>query len=137
MSKLPKGTPILAMDSPTFAEDFRKALDLQPGEKLEIIGPQFERTDGVQVPTPDLSIAEFQQLATRDEETLKAMGLGIWDSNDTHTHWLFPKEWYSIIPEGLEVVSISGNSEVFQRGVTDDDYRFGMLSFGFLQERAK
>jgi hypothetical protein len=131
--KLPNGTPILAMDSPTFAEDFRKAIGLQPGEALEISGPQFERTDGMQVPMPDLSVADFQQLATRDEATLKALGLGIWNRDDKGTHWLFPKEWYSRIPDGLEIVSISGERELFKRGETDDDYRFGMLAFGFLQ----
>ena len=131
--KLPPGTPILALDSPTFAEDFAKAIGLQPGEKLEIVTPQFERTDGMQVPVPDMSVDDFRQLATRDEAALKAMGLGIWHRDDKGIHWLFPAEWYSRIPDGLEIVSISGEVEVFKRGKTDDDRRFGMLSFGFVQ----
>ncbi|MFW8696191.1 hypothetical protein, partial [Mesorhizobium japonicum] len=44
------GTPILSMDSPTFAEDFAEAIGLQKGESVQFITPQFERTDGVQVP---------------------------------------------------------------------------------------
>lgn len=131
--ELPPGTPVLSLDSPTFAEDFAKAIGLQPGEKLEIVTPQFERTDGMQVPVPDMSVDDFRQLATRDEATLKAMGLGIWHRDDKGIHWLFPAEWYSRIPDGLEIVSISGEVEVFKRGKTDDDRRFGMLSFGFVQ----
>ena len=131
--KLPPGTPVLSLDSPTFAEDFAKAIGLQPGETLEIMTPQFERTDGMQVPVPDMSIDDFRQLATRDEATLKAMGLGIWDRDDKGTHWLFPAEWYDRIPDGLEIVSINKKTEVFKLGETDDDQRFGMLSFGFMQ----
>ena len=134
---LPPGTPILALDSPTFAEDFAKAIGLSPGESLEVVTPQFRRVDGRLIPAPNMSIEDFRQLATKDEATLKAMGLGIWDRNDSSTHWLFPFEWYAYIPDGLEVVSIDGQTEVFKRGETDDDYRFGMLSFGFLQTRSK
>lgn len=133
--KLPQGTPMLALDSPTFVEDFAKAIDLQPGEKLEIMTPQFERTDGVQVTTPDfISIADFEALPTKDATTLKALGLGIWDKDANGTHWLYPAEWYSRIPDGLEILSINGEVEIFKRGETDDDRRFGMLAFGFMQK---
>lgn len=133
-TKLPPGTPVLALDSPTFAEDFAEAIGLQPGETLEIVTPQFDRTDGMQVPSPDfMSVADFEALTTKDAATLKAMGLGIWDKDEKGTHWLYPAEWYSRIPDGLEILSISGDVELFKRGETDDDRRFGMLSFGFMQ----
>ena len=132
--KLPEGTPVLALDSPTFAEDFAAAIGLQPGDKLEIITPQFARTDGVQVPSPDfVSIADYEALPTKDAATLRALGLGVWDSDEKGTHWLYPAEWYSRIPDGLEILSICAERKVFKRGETDDDMRFGMLSFGFLQ----
>ena len=131
--KLPKDTPILSMDSPTFAEDFAAAIGLKPGEKLEIMTPQFERTDGVQVPIADFSLKDWEALPTRDADTLKALGLGIWDKEDGRTHWLYPKEWYALIPNGLAITSIDGTNETFVRGETDDDYRFGCLSFGFIQ----
>ena len=132
--KLPEGTPILALDSPTFAEDFAAAIGLQPGEKLEVLTPQFERTDGMQVPSPDfMSIADFESLATKDAATLRAMGFGMWDEDEKCIHWLYPAEWYDRIPDGLNILSISGDVEVFKRGETDDDRRFGMLAFGFLQ----
>jgi len=131
--KLPKNTPMLDMDSPTFAEDFADAIGLQPGEKLESMTPQFERTDGVQVPVL-ADLIEWETLHTRDEATLRALGFGVWEKDEKGTHWLFPKEWYSIIPDGYKFTYISGEQGVFKRGETDDDYRFGCLAFGFIQE---
>lgn len=133
--KLPKGTPVLSMDSPTFAEDFAAAVGLQPGETLEIATPQFERTDGVQVPV-SVDFNDWENLHKKDDKTLRALGFGVWDKTDKGTHWLFPKEWYAIIPDGLMVTGIFGEQEQFQRGITDDDYRFGCLSFGFIKEAA-
>jgi hypothetical protein len=124
------------MDHPTFMEDFAKAIGLQPGEKIEIITPQFERTDSVQVPQ-SVDFSDWESLPTMSKETLQELGLGIWNADNEKTHWLFPKEWYSIIPNGLMVTCIDGDQESFERGVTDDDYRFGMLSFGFVQEHVK
>lgn len=131
--KLPANTPILSMDSPTFAEDFAAAIGLKPGEKLEIMTPQFERTDGVQVPVTDFSKADWESLVDKPEATLKALGLGIWEKDEKGTHWLYPKEWYSLIPDGLPITHIDGEKTTFCKGVTDDDYRFGCLSFGFIQ----
>ena len=66
------------------------------------------------------------------------MGLRPW--NDTHDPdddigaplWLLPGEWYAHLPEGYVFVDIFGNEEVFQRGVTDNDTRFGCLAFGVI-----
>lgn len=126
-----KGTPILYADSPTFAADFANAIGLQPGEKL-IRTPQFERTDGVQVPVlPDFN--DWENLHKRDDTTLLALGFGVWDETEKGKHWLFPKEWYGIIPNGYPIVGISGVRKEFKRGETDDDYRFGCLAFGFIK----
>lgn len=48
--------------------------------------------------------------------------------------WLYPKEWYDRLPDGLPIVSISFEHETFKKGETDDDHRFGMLSFGFFSK---
>lgn len=132
---LPEGTPILSMDSPTFVEDFTYAIGLQPGEKLEILTPQFERVDGVQVPKP-VDFSDWENLSTQDDATLRALGFGIWEKDEKGTHWLFPKEWYDIIPNGMNVTDINGEVEPFVKGETDDDYRFGCLSFGFIKKDA-
>lgn len=113
------------------------AIGVQPGESLQIVTPQFERTDGVTVPSPaDFTRADWENLHTRPAETLEALGLGIWTKDKKRTHWLYPKEWYGLIPDGLPIVQIDGERELFKRGETDDDYRFGCLSFGFIQEAA-
>ena len=124
---------MLDMGSPTFAEDFASTIGLGPGEKLEIMTPQFERTDDIQVPVL-IDFNDWGTLHQRDPETLKALGFGVWNEDEKGKHWLFPKEWYASIPEGHPIVSISGERETFKRGETDDDYRFGCLSFGFFQE---
>ena len=129
---LPEDTTMLAMDSPTFAQDFAEAIGLQPGEKLEIITPQFERTDGVQVPVL-VDFNDWENLHKMDDATLRALGFGVWDETEKGKHWLFPKEWYAIIPDGFLITQIDGEQEAFKRGVTDDDYRFGCLSFGFIK----
>jgi len=134
--KLPENTPMLSLDSPTFAEDLANALGIQPGETIQIVTPQFERTDGLQVPIPMFSPQQWANLPRMEDETLKQLGLGIWDKDNNGTHWLFPKEWYSIIPNGLMVTVIDGKEEPFVRGKTDDDCRFGMLAYGFIKRAA-
>lgn len=132
--KLPKDTLTLSMDSPTFAEDFATAIGLQPGEAVEIMTPQFGRTDGLQVPNPvDFTRDDWENLHTRSYEVLKALGCQIWDIDANRCHWLFPCEWYDLIPDGLTVVDINNNTEVFCRETADDDRRFGALSFGFIE----
>lgn len=131
--KLPEGTPILSMDSPTFAEDFAEAIGLKEGESIQFVMPQFDRIDGVQVPVL-ADFNEWETLHERDVETLKALGFSIWDETEKGKHWLFPKEWYGIIPNGFLVTDIFGKQEEFKRGETDDDYHYGCLSFGFIQE---
>lgn len=62
------------------------------------------------------------------------MGVEIWKINGEDIHYLFPKEWYEIIPNGFEIINIFGNKENFVPGVTDDDIRYGCLSYGFIRK---
>jgi hypothetical protein len=78
---------------------------------------------------------DFANLSLKDDAELKALGCCIWDNDDNGTTWLFPKEWYAFIPDGLPVLDINGETESFKSGVTDDDYRFGCLSFGFYKSK--
>jgi len=133
--KLPEDVTMLDMGSPTFAEDFARAIGIQPGEKLEMMAPQFERADGLNVPLL-VDFNDWENLHKKDEATLIAFGFGVWDETEKGKHWLFPKEWYDFIPDGYPITSISGEQEYFKRGETDDDYRFGCLSFGFIKEQA-
>ena len=133
MNILPENTPMLDMDSTTFAEDFANAVGLQPGDTLEIMTPQFERIDGVQVPVL-VDFSDWENLHKKDEATLRALGFGMWGESENGKHWLFPKEWYDSIPDGHPIVYITGEQGEFKRGETDDDYRFGCLAFGFIQK---
>jgi hypothetical protein len=55
----------------------------------------------------------------------------------TFTLRLLPGEWYKQIPAGYEIADIFGEREEFAPGITDDDIRFGCLSFGILVEYNK
>lgn len=122
---------VLDMNAPDFAEQLQEALGVQPGEAIQVMTPQFDRTDGLQVPTPLIDFAKLPGLA---EETLKQIGCQKWDEPENgDVLWLYPAEWYEHIPDGTPIVSINGEREVFKRGETDDDRRFGALAFGFLR----
>ena len=81
-----------------------------------------------------VDFSDWENLHKKDEATLRALGFGVWDENEEGKHWLFPKEWYDIIPDGHPIVYITGKQSEFKRGETDDDYRFGCLAFGFIQK---
>lgn len=127
---------ILDMDAPDFAERFAEAIGAKPGETVPIVTPQFKRTDGLQVPLLQVS---FSNLSLYDDVTLKAIGCQKWDEPNAagETLWLFPAEWYPIIPDGTPIVDINGEHEAFRRGETDDDMRFGALAYGFLKKEPR
>lgn len=119
---------ILFLDDADFARKFSEAIGAKEGDTVEVLTPQFERTDGVVPAIPD----GWERLRTLRSSTLKAIGCGTWDAPDENgtVLMLFPKEWYAHIPEGFLVEDINGEQEAFTPGVTDDDYRFGCLAYG-------
>lgn len=129
-----KPIKMLDINAPDFAEQLHKAMGLKPGEKVQIITPQFTRTDGLVVSYIPQTAAEFEMLKMLRQENLKKIGCQVWDSDRFKTHWLYPSEWYSSIPDGLEIVSISGEKKKFISGQTDNDIRHGALAYGFIQE---
>lgn len=96
-------------------------------ETIKIITPQFERTDGKTITHFPKTEEEYKELRTLPDEKLLDMGCQKWDDD----LWVFPAEWYDHIPNGLEIIDIFGETEKFEKGVTDDDMRFGALAFGF------
>lgn len=124
---------ILDMNDPQFAEKLRAAIGAEPGERIEVRTPQFERTDGLTVPKP---IMDFAKLPTLFEETLKEIGCQKWDDPDAEGNvlWLYPAEWYDHIPEGHVMRCIDGKDYPFKHGETDNDRRFGALAYGFLRK---
>lgn len=126
---------VLDARAPDFAERLMEAIGAKPGEPVEIMTPQFDRTDGIR---PVVANLEFGNLPGYSEQTVRALGCLPWDGPDENgeTLWLYPAEWYDRIPEGHVITTISGEEEVFRRGETDDDRRFGVLAFGFVRREA-
>jgi len=127
---------VLDINDLDFAKKFAEAIGAEPGETINIATPQFARTDGLQVPRLQV---RFSNLPLYDDATLKAVGCQKWDdpNEDGETLWLFPHEWYDIIPDGTPIVVINGEHETFKRGETDDDMRIGALAYGFLKKEPR
>jgi hypothetical protein len=126
---------MLDMNDPDFEAKFVAALGIQPGEKVQFITPQFTRVNGIVVSYFPKTIEEYEFLKVLTPENLKKLGCQKWDGDDEKIHWLYPSEWYPHMPAGLEIVSISGETEHFVPGETDNDIRFGALAYGFIQYR--
>lgn len=74
---------------------------------------------------------EFRDLCRNaTARQLIAAGFRRWSPNSKL--YLIPAKYYDIIPDGFAVTTISGNVEKFKHGETDDDQRFGCLSYGRL-----
>lgn len=121
--------PMLSVDDPHFNAKLLKALGVKQGDTLRIETTQFERTDGV---VPVGSVDSWAMLRTLSASSLEALGCIPWDEPDEHgmVLMLFPKEWHSKVPTGYEIVDINGQREKFAPGGTDDDCRYGCLSYG-------
>ena len=125
----------LDMNDSNFADKFREAIGAVPGEEIQIVTPQFGRTDGRAVTYIPKTPEEYAALPSLSDVALVAMGLQRWGDERGRMIWVFPAEWYSSIPAGTRVVDIFGDEEEFEPGVTDDDCRFGALSFGIWKEQ--
>lgn len=127
---------ILDASDPDFAEQFTEAIGAKPGDRVEIITPQFTRTDGITPAHPNFSFADLHKFSPA---TLKAIGCGAWDEPNAKGEqlWLLPGEWYNHIPEGMPLTCIDGTTEPFERGKTDDDIRYGCLAYGIIVEVKK
>ena len=129
-------------------------------DKYEITTVPRERTDGKHISWKPKSMKDFNDIKTWNEEKLLDIGMVKWGgfkkiNEDEYTPkdeddewmeytpddnyatadwmlWLFPKDWFPYIPEGLEYVDINGKKGEFKRSNEDDDSRYGMLSIGFI-----
>jgi hypothetical protein len=98
---------------------------------INIVTPQFVRTDSQPKPaSPPSTQEDWEALKTMDESSLLEMGLHTWLDPKNQKVMLFPAEWYTHIPAGYEVTTISGRQEQFEPGKTDTDIRFGYLAYG-------
>lgn len=58
-------------------------------------------------------------------------------SDEQPNLWLFPLYLVPIIPEGLEVTSISGNKYKYEKEKADNDIRFGCVAYGIELKESK
>jgi len=121
---------VLDMNKPDFMPKFMDAGGFKTRDNITIITPQFQRDDGLKITEFPKTVEEFDALRYLYDEDLQKLGLQKWDDNG---HWLFPYQWYDNIPNGYPIVSISGETELFIKGETDDDMRFGALAYGFIK----
>jgi hypothetical protein len=133
-ANFPPSTTLLNLNDPHFAKQLANVLGVEKGESVEIITSQFTRTDGKKITYMPTTVEEFDRLKTMSENNLKIAGCQIWDKENGNTHWLYPAEWYNFIPDGYIVTGISGEAKPFRRGATDDDVRYGVLAYGFVQK---
>ena len=64
------------------------------------------------------------------------MKLGFKKFNEkSPTLMLIPKKLFDSIPQGYPVTDIFGKSEKFDKNKSDNDERFGCLSFGILKHK--
>lgn len=109
-------------------ERIRRAIGADPDEPIVVQTPTFERQDGEEPEDPPLTESAWEDLQDLSAEELTELGFQNWDGD----LYLLPAEWYPHIPEGVEFTSIMGEKVEFQPGETDDDRRFGALSYGFV-----
>lgn len=103
-------------------------------KRIVVRTPQFTReADDPKPASPPWDRAAWDALSTLDAKALREMGLRYWNiSSEGKKLFLFPGEWYSKIPKGFPIVNIFWEESKFIPGKTDDDIRFGCLSFGIL-----
>lgn len=123
---------VLDYNDPKFLVKLKAALGLTgPGPfELNVATPQFERTDGV-LPC-DVGPYTFHMLAEISSDHRRALGMMDWGEPDNNGNvlWLFPHEWFNKIPNGMNLENIGGKSFAFDHRTTNNDIRYGMLSFG-------
>lgn len=69
---------------------------------------------------------DFTKITTEEAKELRFQR---WDEEHPNL-WLFPLYLVPIIPEGLEVTSISGNKYKYEKDKADNDIRFGCVAYG-------
>lgn len=106
------------------------AVGAQPGDRIQIVTPQFTRTAKMTrvAPPPE----PFKRVKELSYAELRTLGCEPWDEPDAKgcVLLLFPGEWYESIPRGFPIVGLHGEKESFVPGKTDDDIRFGCLAYG-------
>lgn len=114
---------------------------LGPEVNIQIVTPQFHRDQNDAPPgCAPSNYEQWEALRHMSSVAWREMGLRSWgtvdeDDKNSPVLYLLPGEWYQHIPKGFVLVDIFGNEELFKPGQTDDDIRFGCLSYGLLADK--
>lgn len=108
---------------------------------IEVVSPPTYRPPTEPGPgAPPDTREDWEDLWRMTRQGLKERGLCAW-CDPTDEDWpldrclmLLPGEWYQHVPDGFHTVNIFGVSSFFEKGDTDDDLRYGYLSFGVLAQ---
>lgn len=101
---------------------------------LIIASSPIERREKIKIKVPKTK-TEFRQLDLKSKTEKQLIKLGLRKWNEKTNLFLFPGEWFNIIPEGYNVVSISGKFQKFSKHTSDDDTRFGCLPYGIIPNK--
>ena len=101
-------------------------------ESANFTQPEHERMGNIASPALLTNPHFWKNLSTWSISDLKNIGLQAWDKDDNGTLMLFPAEWYDSIPEGYQITDIFGVEELFIKGKTDNDKRYGALAYGIV-----
>lgn len=139
---MPRGILKPASAHPVAAK-IREAIGAADDAPVLVSTPQFTRESDEPGPaSPPADREAFEALRELPASALRELGLRQWGRRDEHEDgtetgpmlWLLPGEWYSAIPAGLRVTTITFRDEAFIPGQTDDDIRFGCLAYGIIKD---
>jgi hypothetical protein len=113
-----------------FAAEVRRMLGVGPDTDVVMKTPEFHRPRGATAPAAPPT--DFEALRGLDSNALRELGCSVWSEPDDKgtVLVLLPGEWYSSIPDGTELESISHCAVQFRRGMTSAGIRFGCLAYG-------
>ena len=97
--------------------------------RTEIPYPNRDNVDWALPETP------FAELPGLPPDVLQALGCRLFDEMPSGDLWLFPGEWFNYLPDGLKVVSITGEQYAFDTKTCDPDTRMGLLAYGFYRKK--
>ncbi len=129
---MPKGK-LECGDVNELAQIIRQAIGATTYEDVDVVTPEFDRTDGRKVVCRPRTAEQLDRIKTLDDNMLREVGMQVWENGKGWKHWLFPAEWYDCIPDGYIIVDINCAVERFKKGATDDDRRGGALAYGFIK----
>jgi hypothetical protein len=113
----------------------KNELALKPGDTIRTATPQFKRQYELTINWKPESVDEFNVVCNDlPIDILNKMGICLFGKTKGSKLYLFPGEWFDLIPKGYPVVDIFGHEKLWNKETADNDIRYGCLSCGFLRD---